>query len=174
MIIYFDTKFSDLSNQAELISFGAVTEDGQEFYTELDPLPRNCSDFVVKTVLPLLDPKRFARARANFPEKLLTWLLQFDEPVLVSDSTWDIYVLRKTLAGVGIHQPGVIQLATSEGKCVRIRLDLTPSLGEDDTALDAYTNAIANHFVTDPRQHHALVDARALRAGCRAAQGLEP
>jgi hypothetical protein len=38
--------------------------------------------------------------------------------------------------------------------------------------LAVFEATLAQHFAGDPRQHHALVDARALRAGLLAVQTL--
>lgn len=55
MKIFFDTEFTDFQN-GKLISAGFVTEAGREFYVELtDTLrERDCTTFVLDTVLPLL------------------------------------------------------------------------------------------------------------------------
>ncbi|MBF1164150.1 MAG: hypothetical protein HXL68_03815 [Dechloromonas agitata] len=42
-----------------------------------------------------------------------------------------------------------------------LTLVVIPALSEE--AEELFTETLMQHFVTDPRQHHALVDARALR-----------
>ncbi|MBL8442171.1 MAG: hypothetical protein JNK96_13235 [Betaproteobacteria bacterium] len=42
-----------------------------------------------------------------------------------------------------------------------LTLVVIPDLSEE--AEELFTETLMQHFVTDPRQHHALVDARALR-----------
>lgn len=55
---FFDSEFTTLEKDGvrKLISIGCVAQDGREFYAELSDTwhPFNCSDFVVATVLPLL------------------------------------------------------------------------------------------------------------------------
>lgn len=158
--IFVDTEFSDLVADAELISFGAVTGNGQEFYVELIPWPIITSEFVKENVLPLLDGITCACARTKFPTVLADWLAHFPDPILISDSTWDIYHIRKSLGHPAVHHPGVVKLTTSEGCTIEVGLLTLPPMG--DAALEIYDAAVADYFAQDPRQHHALVDARAL------------
>lgn len=161
--IFFDTEFSDLAADAELISLGAVAPNGQEFYVELIPQPVCASEFVKEHVLPLLDnTTNSACARTSFPTALADWLADFPEPTLISDSSWDIYHLRKSLGLAAVHHPGVIRLTTSNGSTTEVGLITLPPMG--DAALEIYDAALADCFARDPRQHHALVDARALAA----------
>ena len=83
MRIWYDGEFSTTAPQIELVSFGAVAEDGREFYgvsTEFDP--STAHPWVRKNVLPQLpppgDPAWMTRAQ------LRSALLEFlgAEPVL--------------------------------------------------------------------------------------------
>jgi hypothetical protein len=159
MNIFIDTEFTDLSREARLISLGAVSEDGQEFYCELPVDPKGCSPFVRGIVLPLLDGGAASCSQGDFAARLGTWLERFDEPVLLSDSDWDILVMRKALMGEASRMPG--PLCLPGGRTV-IMTTLMPLAGED---LALFDSTMQGHFAGDPRQHHALVDARALRAG---------
>jgi hypothetical protein len=52
--VFIDTEFTDFDHR-ELISIGAVAEDGREFYAELTDFDHaKCSDFVHSIVLPKL------------------------------------------------------------------------------------------------------------------------
>lgn len=54
MLIFIDTEFTDFVNPV-LISIALVSEGAREFYAERTDYPQNkCSQFVCKTVLPLL------------------------------------------------------------------------------------------------------------------------
>ena len=61
MRVWLDTEFTDLQHP-KLISIGMATEGGSEVYVELAEgqagcwAVRDCSEFVVVTVLPLLEP----------------------------------------------------------------------------------------------------------------------
>lgn len=168
MHICIDTEFTTLSGAAELLSFGAISEDGREFYCELDPLPlAACSDFVREHVLPLFTGGTARCPRQEFASRLGAWLSQFADPLLLADSDWDIYVLRQALSGERSRQPGLIEMPGATGKVSAMLLTLAP-LATDE--LTIFNGALEQHFAGDPRQHHALVDARALRAGLLAVQ----
>lgn len=131
--IYVGTEFSDFSSDSELISLSALSVTGEEFYAELNPAPTETSSgFVKEHVLPLL----------------------------VSDSSWDIFHIRKSVGMPAHHNFCEIKLATSTGRVIEVGLITLPPMG--DSALEIFDVAIANCFRGDPRQHHALVDARAL------------
>ena len=163
MQIFIDTEFTALNGAASLISFGAVSEDGREFYCEIDPLPlADCSAFVRATVLPLLEGGGARCPRSAFGERLGAWLGQFANPLLLGDSDWDIHVLRQAVSGERNRRPGLLALPGPNGQVDCLLLTLAP-LAPDELAI--LNGAMQQHFATDPRQHHALVDARALRAG---------
>lgn len=163
MHIFIDTEFTVLTREASLISFGAVSEDGREFYCELTPVVQEeCSGFVREIVLPLLEGGAAACPRRRFAERLAAWVGQFEDPVLLSDSEWDIYVLRRAVSGERNRLPGRLTLCSPAGTLDVMLLTLAP-LAPDAMAI--FEREITQHFARDNRQHHALVDARALRAG---------
>lgn len=57
MYVFFDTEFTQLSSDANLISIGLVAMDGRHFYAELTGnwCESECSEFVQKEVIPLLE-----------------------------------------------------------------------------------------------------------------------
>jgi hypothetical protein len=163
MQIFIDTEFTALAREASLISFGAVSEDGREFYCELTPVvPEECSGFVREIVLPLLEGGTVACPRRWFAERLAAWLGQFEAPVLLSDSDWDIYVVRHAVSGERNRLPGRLTLPGPAGPLEVMLLILAPLA---PAAMAIFEREITQHFARDNRQHHALVDARALRAG---------
>jgi len=163
MQIFIDTEFTTLAREASLISFGAVSEDGREFYCELTPvLQEECSAFVRAIVLPLLEGGVAACPRARFAERLAAWLGQFDDPMLLSDSDWDIYVVRHALSGERNRLPALLTLAGPAGPLDVMLLTLAPLSAQ---AMAIFEREVTNHFAKDNRQHHALVDARAMREG---------
>jgi hypothetical protein len=163
MQIFIDTEFTTLAREASLISFGAVSEDGREFYCELTPVPQEeCSAFVRENVLPLLEGGAAACPRAQFGKRLAVWLGQFDAPVLLSDSDWDIYVVRHAVSGERNRLPGLLRLPGPRDPLPVMLLMLAP-LPAEATAI--FERKVTQHFARDNRQHHALVDARAMREG---------
>jgi hypothetical protein len=62
--IYLDTEFTVLNRyQSKLISLALVVPGGPEYYVELTDTwaPADCSQFVLNTVLPLLDHSVYGR-----------------------------------------------------------------------------------------------------------------
>ncbi len=160
MYIFIDTEFTRLTRDAELISLGAVSEDGRRFYCELAPVDQaRCSEFVRNVVLPLLEGGAVACSRAEFAARLADWLRGFDNPVLLSDSEWDIYVLRHALTGQLDWRPGSVHIDS------RVEATLLTLAPMDDQAYAVFEGTVNKYYEIDPRQHHALVDALAIRAG---------
>jgi diamine N-acetyltransferase len=148
--VYVDTEFTRLV-QPQLLSIGAVADDGTHFYAEIadtldegagGPLHERCSEFVRDIVLPLLDGD--AQPRAEVAQQFADWLARRAEhgPVtLVTDSGFDRWALSDLLQLEDlpdrVHWVRVpIAYETLDGAGERLRL----------------------------RRHHALDDARALRA----------
>lgn len=163
--IYLDTEFSELSDNAKLISVGAITEAGETFYLELAPLPEKRSQFVQWTVLPQLEGGTAACPRAEFSGTFAAWLRQWADPRLVVDSDWDIYVLRKELTGCENGLPGLITIGTGSS-AIQAKLDIMPPVPQSEAVL--YDDARREQQCADPRAHHALADAKAFRAGALA------
>ncbi len=163
MQIFIDTEFTSLTRDAQLISFGAVSEDGREFYCELAPVPvAACSAFVRESVLPLFEGGTASCPQPEFGARLAGWLSQFDNPMLLSDSDWDVYVVRHAVNGQRTRRPGLVTLVGPAGPLDVMLLTLAP-LSEENLAI--YDRGLQQHFARDQRQHHALVDARAMREG---------
>ena len=93
MLIFFDTKFSDLSIDPRLISIGLISEDGREFYAELSDTyePKDCGAFTQEAVLPHLQGGEALMPMHRLTLRLGNWLESFEQPVkLATDSlTWD-------------------------------------------------------------------------------------
>jgi hypothetical protein len=162
--IYYDTEFTNLSKNAEIISLGAVAVSGESFYAEITPQPDRCSDFVQQTVLPLLTgPKLTAD---ELTAQFVKWLSQFEHPVLVSDSSWDILVVRRLIEVDAHNHPGNLILPGNVQPIAFLKIN--PRLRAPLHRLLEQT--MSGHFELDSRQHHALVDAQALRAGMLAVE----
>lgn len=152
MLIFFDTEFTDLHQDAQLISIGLVSEDGkQTFYAELTDTyqVKDCSDFVKQCVLPILEGGDAAMTMAEMAERLLLWLSNFNGPVrLVTDSmAWDWRWIQ-----------GVFQKASAWPENV----DRKPAIIGQDAEMQL---AIEHAFGYGLRPHHALDDAKANRQG---------
>ncbi len=93
MDVFFDTEFTTLDSikgHQALISIGCVCENGHEFYAELTDTWQvgMCSDFVIETVLPLLDGGDFKMMEAQLALRLQRWIeaLTEKEVTLRSDA----------------------------------------------------------------------------------------
>lgn len=149
MKLFLDTEFSSLNvSESRLISIALVSEDDRFFYAEL---PANgylkaCSDFVKKSVLPLLMNGENEMNPFTLVLRLRDWLAQFDSAEIVTDApSWDFPFLRTAIDEESHGWPA--NLATGA-------VLFTPA----EAWMMAYFK-IPGH-----NQHNALHDARALKA----------
>lgn len=150
--VFFDSEFTSLEHP-ELLSVGAVSDAGGQFYAEIaDTLDgphladapavrQRCSDFVITTVLPLLEG--LAQPRSTAAESFLSWLGQCAEgrPVsIVTDSAYDRWALAALLG--------------REDLPIGVTWQRVPVAYEQIDAIAAESGL---------RRHHALDDARTLQ-----------
>lgn len=153
--IYIDTEFTTLETERrQLISLGAVSESGDEFYVEAPFNEEFCSDFTRRIVLPKLGlvPGR-AMAREDACQELLRWL----EAVRGSQRRVSVcydyagdWELMRELLGEEVPQ------WLSHTDVYRQRDDLRRE--------EFFMRAVIND--RPDADHHALYDARALRHAC--------
>lgn len=85
--VFFDCEFTKLQmpldpEPNELISIGCISEDGRKFYAENSCYRvENCSEFVVETVLPLLEGDDYLMHYSMLSKQLRTWIESFDGEV---------------------------------------------------------------------------------------------
>lgn len=97
MKLFLDTEFTQLSDDAKLISLALVAENGAEFHVELTDTYEvvDCSEFVVDVVLPQLDLGSYGATSLQAQDMLASFLNQFDELVeILSDAfdwDWDFF-----------------------------------------------------------------------------------
>ena len=158
-LIFFDCEFTDLSIAGSLVSIGFIADSGEEFYVELSDFDEaKCNNFVKTTVLPLLTLRRISSS--HFISSLMKWVGNFDEYlILVADSDWDRKMLAKTFASLGKTLPD------------NWRFYKTPDNFTNAQQRQLFNNEIDAFFLRNPRQrqHHALVDARAIRSAYKRA-----
>jgi hypothetical protein len=161
MHLFLDAEFAG-RDATELVSLALVSEDGgQEFYAERDPLPEGPTEFVSEHVYPLLD-----RGDAALDDVVFTWGLRaslpsVEYPHIICDFCSDCRPFNEALNGV--CSPGAV--ASTCGLIPRLSGTLANS-----SAITEYTEA---RFAAraQAKRHHALVDARALRAGWTRVEG---
>jgi hypothetical protein len=157
MLVFLDTEFTNFMRPA-LISLALVSEDGREFYAERNDYPSAaCSSFVRSTVLPLLGRVGGAICdRSTLTRRLRAWFEALPETaMIVCDFDEDAALLTTALSG--------FEHRDSPDKFGEI-LVLDGSVISDAAFMGAQSLAFSQEWPP----HHALADARALRAGYRA------
>jgi hypothetical protein len=148
MLIFFDTEFTDLGIDPRLISIGCVSEDGREFYAELDDTYeiKDCSEFVKLAVLPQL-AGNIRMSMFNLALQLGDWIEHFEQPItLATDSlNWDWPWVSEIF-----HEPGTWPE----------NLDRRPDVLVQHPAFNL---ALERAHTAGLRRHHALDDAKANR-----------
>ncbi|WP_411958976.1 hypothetical protein ACK56M_20985 [Pseudomonas sp. s4] len=97
MRLFLDCEFTELSQQAKLISLALVAEDGREFYVEVIDAWReeDCSEFVKEIVLPQLWGGEYAMPIIEARSALLRFLAKYDvELEVVTDAPvydWELF-----------------------------------------------------------------------------------
>jgi hypothetical protein len=159
MLVFLDTEFTDFV-QPGLISIALVAEDGREFYAErTDYRQGDCTDFVRSAVLPLLGRVPGAACTAGqLTARVRQWFEALPEQAtLVYDAERDWLLLAQAWLGGGHQGPP----ANVGG---RLYLDSRM------TAQALFEQAQQSVYCKAWPVHHALADARALRAGYFACQ----
>lgn len=177
MKLFLDTEFTDFMN-TQLISIGLVSECGNhEFYVEIsDYNKKNESTFVQLIVVPLLEPAKYAATYEAAGAKLLDWAEgldceSFDVVVNYSGDSMLMSTLLKphyttitfnyVFFNEEVKQDVVRESLHSEELWMPYELYHVVA-----DHLNLATKA-SNEFFEQPGNviHHALTDAKALRAG---------
>ena len=155
--VFLDTEFTQF-HDPELLALGLVSEDGRECYVEIADVTRQAraSGFCQETVIPQFGLVDGAAAADDVAAGLhvAAWLHEVGGRLLVShDYALDWHLLEDVLRAAGQWE--------------RLRLRLVPDnvagIVEPGTPGEAAMIA-AFDAARWPARHHALVDARALRA----------
>jgi len=157
MLVFIDTEFTDF-HRIDLISIGMVTDVGGEFYAErTDFREHDSNSFVIETVVPLLGKfPDAACTQAELTQRLRQWFSSLPKPATVIFdyySDWDL--LAQAWAG-------------SDGSNISTFIKSREMVGDSITASRVFVEAHAATYTDDWPRHHALADARALRAGYQA------
>jgi hypothetical protein len=155
MLLFLDTEYTEPKVARKLISLALVAEDGsREFYAELADTwtLKHCTPFVTREVLPLLTGPRIPVAELR--TQLLAWVANAPRSVRVACDSVLAWMIRVDALGLDIL-PRVWPKNLD-----RTFYDLRPLI---DTSI--YHQAAQDYYRTDPREHHALADARAYRHG---------
>lgn len=158
-LIFFDTEFTGLVVDPQLISIGCVDETGtRTFYAELSDTwqPGDAGAFARAAVLPLLEGGAHVMTMTELIRKFGAWIASFEAPVqLATDSkNWDWPWIHEIF-----HEPGSWPV-NLEGR--PLELQVTP----------IFADAVERAFALWLRRHHALDDAKANRLGWLAQSGV--
>lgn len=161
MNVFLDTEFSSLSAPA-LLSIGLVADDGRECYAEIADRLLPVNAFVMRTVLPQwgLMPGRVA-SKAELGRRVDAWLSGLGQTsiAVVYDYEADFELLQDALvSAVRWGRWSMVLVPRKVGFLSRQALS--------DEAMDSSWAASLHH--NGIGRHHALADARALRAGYQA------
>ena len=149
--LFLDCEWADPEGK-QLVSLALVdSAGGARFYAEIDPLPETATSFVKETVYPLLERGEVAKPAPDLAAALRLFLAELTEPRLVfADHPVDFALLANALGGFGEgftgDMPAWQAVEVTQGDVLMCR----------DMYFDQYPEAYK-------RQHHAGVDAEALR-----------
>jgi hypothetical protein len=160
--VFYDAEFTTLEPDSDLLSIGFVAADSDaELYIEITDCRGHPSDFVKQHVLPLFglhDPECLTRAQAAV--RIQEWLDglrggdRTREIGLVSDSAWDWnHVSRLFFRPEEPYWPMIFNVSD-------IRIQHGFSTGRER---DNFSVELQAYHLRHQQQHHALVDARALK-----------
>jgi 3' exoribonuclease, RNase T-like len=159
--IFLDTEFTQFRD-GQLLSLGMVTDDGHELYVEVaDPIRQaRASEFCRHSVISQfgLVPGSAVRDDAAVGARVADWLSAFTPPVAIAyDYKLDWRFFESALRAAGQWQA----LAS------KLRAEDVAGVAAPGTPGESAQNAVFESS-TSPCRHHALVDARALRAAWQA------
>ncbi len=159
--IYLDTEFSSLS-APELLSIGLVADNGSECYGELAPDRLQVNAFVRQKVLSQWGRMNgSAASTAQLGIRVSAWLstLESNSINVVYDYDADFELLQSALRAAGLwYRWSEVLRPFKVGYLARMPIS--------NEAMDlSWTDSSRHDGI---HRHHALADARALRAGCLA------
>ena len=153
--LFLDCEWADTSD-SELVSLALIDETGQyRFYSEVDPLPKQPTDWVRAVVYPLLEHGHAARQQSDFTRDLRAFLALFDDPFVLFDYRSDGALFGYALSGFDLPDASLDKLPPAP------KVSQTLILREDVRRyIEVY---FTGHPAKAHRRHHAGVDAEALR-----------
>lgn len=182
MNIYFDTEFTGLYKDTDIISMGLVSEDGKELYLEFKGInvakqDKWIRDNVLAHTVLYGDAywgdivsnvmNYHAGTKEELRGVLLNWLRQFDSVQLVSDVCHFDFVLFIDIFGSAFDLPKNVSPA-----CHDINQDIARTYGVNDAiafelSREQIIEDMEEHI--DGHKHNALYDAKVIKAlyrGC--------
>jgi len=170
--LFFDTEFTDLQKDAELLSIGIVADTGETFYAEvINPDVNRCSEFVKQNVLPNMYtygmsmdeipyvPNMHVGDKNAIAASLEIWLKQFYGIQFISDVCHYDFALLCDLFGGAEYLPN-----NASPVCHDINQDIAEyyQISENE-AFDKSREEILSEFLSG-KKHNAMYDARVIRS----------
>lgn len=173
MKIFFDTEFTGLHQKTTLISIGLVSEDGKQFYAELNDYDKTqVNDWIQENVLKNLwnpnEPEKvklpndtnefFHGDKEYIREKLSAWLSQWEQVEMWSDCLSYDWVLFNDLFGTAFDIPKNVYYIPFD-ICTLFKMkEVDPDINREHFAL-------GDSKLEDDQKHNALWDAKIIK-GC--------
>lgn len=175
MKIFFDTEFTGLHKDTNLLSIGLISEDGRKFYGEIANYnPEEIDDWVQENVIDNFWVNNFGKFEWDFPDfynyaskdkiakRIKDFLSQFDSVELVSDVCHYDMVLLIDLFGTAFDLPKNISPT-----CHDINQDIA-NFHYISTAEAFHISREEilknNNIKIDGAKHNALYDAKVIKA----------
>jgi len=151
MDLFLDCEWADVL-ASELVSIALISSDGQKiFYAERDPLPLEPTPWVRTVVYPRLDRGDRSMSDAQMTQGLRDFLASIDNPRICYDFWADRSLCQYVISGLDIpNLPDATSLSIDWQRC-----------GNLQKAIEDWWQ---RHPENEHKRHHALMDARALRA----------
>ena len=177
MKVFFDTEFTGLYKDTNLISIGLVSEDGKEFYAEIDDdklkyvdswveenVLANTVTYGDEWVLNIVEDENnfYVGSKEDIGEALREWFAQFDEVELVSDVCHYDMVLLIDLFGTAFDLPDNVGAS-----CHDINQDIASlyKISEHEAFDYSREKILEGHNInTEGAKHNAMYDARVIKA----------
>ena len=176
MNMYFDTEFTGLRKNTQLISIGLISEDGKEFYAEFASINTELlDDWIIENVL--MNTAKYGEVnetdivvnesdyhfgtREEIQEELKEWLSQFNEVQLVSDVCHYDMVLFIDIFGSAFDLPENVSPV-----CYDINQDIASYYEESQkNAFDRNREDILEEkgITVVGQKHNSLYDARVIQ-----------
>lgn len=177
--IFFDTEFTGLKKNTDLISIGLISDDGKEFYAEFTDFDKSKIDdenWITTNVLNntiafgsvdptdvVLDETTYHKGtKSEIAKDLLSWFNQFDSIEMISDVCHYDYVLFIDIFGSAFDLPEKIPAC-----CHDINQDIANYyMITDADAFDISREEILrqNGIYSFGDKHNSLYDARVIKS----------
>lgn len=156
MKIFFDTEFTGLYQNTNLISIGITAENGQEFYAEIEDFDKKyISQWIKENVISNLTGKNVIK-KNELKDKLTRWLSQFDEVEVWSDCLAYDWVLFCQIWGGAKHVPSNVYYIPFDICTLMKAKGVDPDISREEFAGKEQFNF--------SRKHNAMHDARVVKA----------